>query len=342
MENLIVKMRFGSHVYGTNLPTSDTDIKGVFLPHSDDILLQTAKGSSTSSTKEDKTAKNTADDVDVELFSLHKYVRLLLEGQTVALDMLFTGEEFYEIEPHPVWKFLQRNRHKFLHSGAASFAGYCREQANKYGIKGSRVAAVRSTVEFLRSQAEKHPNKLQGRLREVWAEVEGFVEGKEHILITPRRGPDGQEVPHLECCNRLTAIHNTFKQCLEVYERILENYGNRALMAESNQGVDWKALSHAVRVCEEAKELLSTGKVTFPRPEKELLLKIRKGELAYKQVAEMIEQGLNELESYSARSTLPKEPDYEFANKFIALAYANVVISSYGREFPFLETSQLS
>ena len=37
--NLIVKMKFGSHLYGTDTENSDVDYKGVFLPSKEDILL---------------------------------------------------------------------------------------------------------------------------------------------------------------------------------------------------------------------------------------------------------------------------------------------------------------
>lgn len=37
--DLIVKMKFGSHLYGTNTEDSDVDYKGVFLPSKKEILL---------------------------------------------------------------------------------------------------------------------------------------------------------------------------------------------------------------------------------------------------------------------------------------------------------------
>jgi predicted nucleotidyltransferase len=40
---LIVEMRFGSHLYGTATPESDLDFKGVYLPEARDILLQRVK-----------------------------------------------------------------------------------------------------------------------------------------------------------------------------------------------------------------------------------------------------------------------------------------------------------
>jgi len=151
--NLLVKMKFGSHIYGTNTPESDTDYKAIYLPSGDDIVMQRVKGSKNNNTKKDERAKNTADDIDIEIFSLDKYIKLLLEGQTVAIDMLFTPEEFI-LQTSPEWKHIQDNKDKFLHSGILSFVGYCRTQANKYGIKGSRMAAVRKVREHFAFQTD--------------------------------------------------------------------------------------------------------------------------------------------------------------------------------------------
>ena len=38
--DMVVKIKFGSHLYGTNMPTSDLDYKSVYVPEGDDILLQ--------------------------------------------------------------------------------------------------------------------------------------------------------------------------------------------------------------------------------------------------------------------------------------------------------------
>jgi predicted nucleotidyltransferase len=43
MARTLVKMQFGSHVYGTNLPTSDLDVKAVHVPGAQDTLLQRVK-----------------------------------------------------------------------------------------------------------------------------------------------------------------------------------------------------------------------------------------------------------------------------------------------------------
>lgn len=96
-------------------------------------------------------------------------------------------------------------------------------------------------------------------------------------------------------------------------------------MAESNEGIDWKALSHAVRVGNEALELLTEGWVTFPLPNALHIMKIKKGLLPYNQVAEEIEQLLVEVEIASGKSHLREEPDYEWIDDTVASVYGEEV-----------------
>lgn len=103
--------------------------------------------------------------------------------------------------------------------------------------------------------------------------------------------------------------------------RIVEEYGHRARQAESNQGVDWKALSHAVRVGRQAIELLQTGAVTFPRPEAAHLIAIKTGQLAYQPVAEEIEALLDEVEHAAERSSLPEAADLQWIDDFVVEAH---------------------
>jgi len=86
---------------------------------------------------------------------------------------------------------------------------------------------------------------------------------------------------------------------------------------------------HAVRVRREAEELLLTHTIGYPRPEAELLLRIRKGELAYRKVAEMLEAGLERLEECREISTPPEEPDRTLAEELVADVYqARVILAA--------------
>ena len=85
--NLVIKMKFGSHLYGTNTETSDTDYKGVFLLTLEECLLNKIPKSCNLSTKKGE-AKNSSEDIDTEIYSLHKFINLAVEGETVAIDIL--------------------------------------------------------------------------------------------------------------------------------------------------------------------------------------------------------------------------------------------------------------
>lgn len=316
--NTIFKTEFGSCMYGTSLPTSDKDFKAIYLPEAKDILLQQVKDNIHQGTKLDKNAKNNPDDIDFEIFSLQEYLKLLLEGQTVSLDMLFAPTQYWCICTQ-TWCDIQENKKEFLHSGVLSFIGYAKQQANKYGIKGSRVSAVRSALDVLNNLPD------QEKLKAHWIIISEAFKDKEHSNIVEIRGPNGIPEPHLEVCNRKVPHHATVKYAKSVYQKIFDEYGARALLAEQNEGVDWKALMHAVRVQNQAIELLSTAHITFPRPEKDFLLQIRKGELPYKQVAENIEEGFNLLQEASQKSILPKEPNYKLAEEIVLHNYKRMI-----------------
>ena len=129
----------------------------------------------------------------------------------------------------------------------------------------------------------------------------------------------------LDVCNRKVQEHITVEEAHRIYKHLFEEYGQRSLLAEKNEGVDWKAMMHATRVCREAEELLLTHAITYPRPEAALLLQIRKGELPYRQVADLLEMGLERLDECQRLSTLPQRPDKAFAEDLVAEIYGRQV-----------------
>lgn len=316
---LIFKAEFGSHIYGTSTPQSDKDFKGVYIPCADDILLQRAgKTSFSQNTKSKTDGKNTSDDVDQEFFTLQSFIRLCAEGQTVALDMLFTPEQHWLIDSHE-WRFIQKNRALLLHRGVSAFVGYCQKQAAKYGIKGSRMRAVKEAIQILNQHPDRDTLNQISRSVLVPDETDPLVKW---VKITK----SFQDLVHWEVCGRKIPVTATVAYAKAMLQRIYDQYGERARMAESNEGVDWKALYHAVRVLEEAKELLTTGHVTFPRPEAALLLDIRNQKKTYLEVANMVEEGMNDLRELQRNSELPSQIDSFFWEEFIKDCYKKEVM----------------
>lgn len=313
--NLIVQILFGSHLYGTNTPTSDLDYKSVFVPFSRDILLQRVSNSVQIGGRNKLAGeRNTQDDIDNEAYSLQRYLQLLSEGQTVAIDMLFAPNP---IETTPLWEYIKFSKDKLLTKKSASFVGYCRTQANKYGIKGSRVAAAKTAMEMFEKFVLKNgPAVKVGDF--FGTDNETF---DDYTYTITKETPQNKTERYFVCCNRMVGFKNTVKEAANIFRKIHENYGDRARQADNNEGVDWKALSHAVRVGREAVELLQTHQITFPLPYASHILDIKQARIPYNQVAEEIEQLLIEVEKAAAVSTLRDEPDQMWIDDLVEEIY---------------------
>lgn len=86
-------------------------------------------------------------------------------------------------------------------------------------------------------------------------------------------------------------------------------------------GYDVKAAMHALRLLGECKELIAEGRITLPRPERELLIRVRTGQYSMEKVRSMAQEQFAECEDAAIRSPLPEEID--------RTAISQLIISSY-------------
>lgn len=319
----LVTIKFGSHLYGTSTPQSDVDLKSVYVPDAQDILLQRVKGSINNQRPKNAGEKNYAGEVDEESYSLQRFLSLAAEGQTVALDILFAPGWSMVEPPSREWQEVIANRSKLLTKKSAAFVGYCRTQANKYGIKGSRVAAARAALALLDNGVDAYGTTAP--LSELASAIERDFAAVEHTTITQSVQPGGYIATYWEVCGRKLQYSATIKHGRDVIAKLVDEYGKRSIQAESQQGVDWKALSHAVRVGTQALELLATGRVTFPLPNARHVLAIKLGQLPYQQVGAEIEDLLEKIEAAALVSILPSDPDREWIDAFVADVYGHEV-----------------
>lgn len=307
----IVLMEFGSHLYGTATEESDHDFKGVFLPTVQEALLGRIPKAYHYSSKKGNQDKNTEKDVDVEIYSLHYFVELACQGQTVALDMVHAPGGSL-LDDTYWWQKLTAQRQHFYTSNIKAFVGYAQAQAAKYGIKGSRMGALKKVIEFLRPQASPFPM----RLHDLWDDL---PEG-EHI----HKHDVAEDVETIfkmyEVCGR--KFHATAKvdYVYPILKRIYDNYGERAKKAEKNEGIDWKAVSHALRAALEVKELLTEGTITFPLKEARLIQSVKQGSEPWSYVQSMLEHEIEQVKQLSEESGLPKKCNRKFWDDFIVKA----------------------
>ncbi len=302
----LMRTQFGSHLYGTSTPESDTDYKSVIVPSIDEILLQKATGVRTNNTKINQNEKNSAEDIDDEMFTIHQFLKMIRAGDMIATELLFVPKEKL-IEYDRFWtEVIIPSREELITQEVKGFLGYCRKQAAKYGIKGSRVAAMRAAVEFF---TDALPNEKVGAYAQ---NLEWFCKDyPDNAEIKEIPQANGTTIKHFIVCNRMIPYTIKCKDAYDIVKRIFDEYGSRSLMAESNQGVDWKAVAHAVRVSEQTIELLETGHITFPRPNPQELISIKKGEYQYKVIAERLENNLDYIEQIAPLSKLQPKLDEE-------------------------------
>jgi len=310
-EKVIVKMIFGSHLYGMNTKDSDKDFKGVFFPTKEQILLgRIPRSYSFGSKKSQEGQKNTAGDVDFEIYSLHYFIKLACEGQTVALDMLHAPKSML-LTTSNLWDSIIENRHKLYSKNMDAFVKYARKQAAKYGVKGSRLNVTKDFIDILKSVPD------DTRMSELWNKLPMG----EHCHFVDN---DPKGVPQYQICGKKFQASSKTGYVRNIMIRFYNHYGERAKLAEKNKGIDFKAISHALRAAYQTKQILTEGTITYPLKQAAFLRKVKQGELHYtKYVGPILEDLMSELEELSKNSKLPTKVNRNYWDQFIIDAIVN-------------------
>lgn len=317
----VVRMIFGSHLYGTSTESSDRDYKGIFLPSREQILLQRVPKSISTTTKEERDRKNTAEDEDLELYSLGYFLELASKGETVALDMLHAPERAWEYaDPDGLWRFLVEHRSWFYTKNLKALVGYARRQAAKYGVKGSRLADAETVFTWLTSLPP------EDRLAMHW----GKRPKGEHLMDVAMPADPGPLT--WDVCGRKIQSTVRVAYAASVIKDFIESYGARARMAKENSNIDWKAVSHAFRAGYQVRAILRERDFTYPLKETDFLLAVKRGELDYlSEVAPRLDTLLEQVEDLSRNSELPEKVDRAFWDHWLLGIYEGIVRRGAGR-----------
>ncbi len=150
-----------------------------------------------------------------------------------------------------------------------------------------------------------------------------------HFLFAPNHAP------HPEPWERIRAHGDVFlsRKAAEQFKgfadaqiRRLQGFGTgkkgqrHELIGE--HGYDVKAAMHVIRLLNEGIELMRAGKITLPRPEKELLITIRTGRYgSLDRVLALANDLFKELEQAQAESRLPETVDRPRISKLASEVY---------------------
>lgn len=105
----IVTSYFGSKLYGTDTPASDTDYYRIIVPSAQEIIF----GRDEIQTSSTNPGKNTSVDEDLTVMSLKKFVEQCMVGELNAISLLYAPERSL-IDTSLEWSYLQAHKHKFI------------------------------------------------------------------------------------------------------------------------------------------------------------------------------------------------------------------------------------
>lgn len=317
MQKFIFEGLHGSHLYGLNTPESDLDMKGIFIPNPKDILLGQAKKSYSVTTGNDK-SKNSKDDVDIEMFSLHQFILDAAKGETYALDMLHSPKEAI-ITDSSVWQYIQQNRASFYTTNMTSYMGYVMKQAAKYGVKGSRLAALREVKNFM-DALHIHENP---RLRDLAIPL---PKNEFCFWTVDVENPETQSFYNMMGRKYMAGVK--IAEFAGAVDKLWAEYGERARKAEANEGIDWKALSHAMRGGLQLLEIYKTGDLKYPLNDAEEIKLVKAGKLPFAEVQARLEQIVEDVDiaaKEASKAGMPSKVNMAPWEAFVEQTYADAM-----------------
>lgn len=322
---LIYLTQFGSHLYGLNTENSDLDFRGVFIPTLDDLILHkdldeynteiqlykitNADGGVYYKTESPSCIVNTCKletiKVDIKIFSLQKFIKLCSKADTNALDLLFsvnsdipkwyqgTASDFSDTDV--IIADFYRNRDKLINiDKLESPVTYAFKQATKYGIKGNRRAKLLYVLDRCKFLSDIHNVE----------DLILFIDLDDKYLKIDTLDNKGTLEKYLNVCgvqHQFNLSIGRFRQ--RIQDKIDKEYTSQRTI-DACDGNDWKALSHALRILFEIKELLETGNITFPCEQRTFLLDVKLGKVARDIVDSLFDSTFTDLQDKISTNTL--------------------------------------
>ena len=333
----VLLVRHGSMAYGTNIASSDEDIKGVAIPPLK-YFLGTMHHFEQSELK--------APDPDAVIYDIRKFFNLAAANNPSIIEVLFVDNTDHLFVSEIGQKIIDQ-RDKFLSKRIRfSFAGYAHSQLHRIKLHRSyllnppkgyptrvelglpeqtlipqdQMSAAEADIQkeldkfnfdFLEEVSEPVKIGIRNVMTEMLAILK--ITTEDEWLSAARK--IGLSDNFIEIMQKERAYKN-LKSQWDKYQEWKKNRNPARAAMEEKFGYDGKHALHLIRLLRVCNEVLSTGKVIVKRPDREELLAIRSGSWSYDQLieeAEKLDKQAEEL--YKTSTVLPKTPDFEYLDQ---------------------------
>lgn len=303
--NIIMLGLGGSHAYGTNIETSDLDVRGVSLNSKEEILL----GKDFEQVIDLKT--------DTVIYSFNKFISLLLNSNPNVIELLGLNPEHY-LYVSTIGKEILDHKKLFLSKKCInSFGGYANQQL--YRLKQKAVHKQKNTEMEL--HILKNLQAMQEQFKTKYSKMEDDSI-KLYIDHSIQKDFD-QEIfmditlthyPLRDYCSLWNELQNTVKSYAKIGRR--EN-------PTADHGKIAKYSMHLVRLYLMCLDLLETEEVvTYRENEHDLLMDIRNGKYLKnnyptKEFFDIINELENRLDYAKKNTSLPEAPKLKEIQEFV-------------------------
>ncbi len=292
---LIYLSKAGSLLYGLHTPNSDEDYIGIFIASDDYYLgLNTVKELNFS-IKE----KN----IEIKLYELKNFVKLAMQNNPNIIELLFVNPYHHLLYLSEEGKLLLDHKNLFPTKEAYNrFMGYAISQKHKMVIKKENYGELQSFIDLLRNYNIQFDNKTilnDLKYNKYFEAFKNNFKGN-NFKIGDMQFPISRKVKK---------VYEDIKERLDKasrYEKYVLKYG-----------YDTKFASHLIRLLSEGKELLETGKITFPLKERDLIFNIKIGEVKLEEVLRIAEKYETEMKNIRNKTPLPVKSQFNKINELL-------------------------
>lgn len=342
----IFKTIVGSRAYGTATAASDTDYKGVYVQHPDEILSfgyreQYERGK------------------DESYYEIRRFLQLLQTANPTVLEMLFMPEDCI-VHIRPAFRPVIENRERFLTALCkSSFGGYAAAQIRKARGLEKKMnwerERIRRKTPFdfchaydnggtlpIASYLEREGMKPEWcglaalpHFRNCYAlyydhAAQRAAEGNDAAPLGYRGifDDDGNEVrlssvpngetPETIICFNREAYSQHCKDYRAYTTWLAERNTQRYVdTAEHGKKIDGKNLLHCRRLLDMAMEIATEGTIRVRRPDADELLRIRRGQVELEEIIGQAERDIETLDRLFEASALPESTDPGFVSDLL-------------------------
>lgn len=311
--NIILLTTGGSHAYGTDVETSDLDIRGITLNSKEEILTMKCT---------DKPFENREEEKDVTIYFLKQIINLLTNANPNVLEILGTKEDQLFICTKE-GRMLRNNADMFLSKRAyASFGGYAIQQ-----LRRLQNALARDSY----PQVEKEKHILGSIEKQMMTFIDRYTEitNNQLNLYIDKSSREGfQEEIFID----IDLIHYPLRELKGMYSEMSQVVNDYDKLSHRNSKKDELHLNkhamHLIRLLITGTEILEgKGINTYREKERELLLGIRSSKYTYEQIFEMVDVYDKQFEYAKKNCSLPDNPDYKKIDELVMEINKGVVLN---------------